>query len=153
MVSSEIIITPDGRTFQFVRFTDSEGNPGSVWLDSSGNPVSESELPPAEERSSINSTLSYILGREPSDPDYIEDDGVLDVYVGLRAEYVPCNTTTEEASMVGGILTVNGEILAGKEEIDAYIKKRAEQIAECGEAQRESCRSVLRGTGRPQRIL
>ncbi len=46
--SVEITITQDGRTFRFVRFLDSEGNSGTVWLDSSGNPVSESEMPPGK---------------------------------------------------------------------------------------------------------
>ncbi len=74
----------------------------------------------------------------------MEDDEVLDVVVALSAKYVPCDTPPEVVEWAGGVLTVNGEILAGKEEIDAYIKKKAEQIAECAEAQRESCRSVLR---------
>ncbi len=145
--SVETIITPDGRTFQFVRFRDSEGNPGSVWLDSSGNPVSESGLPPAAERSSIDSSLSYILGREPSDPDYIKDDEALDVVVALKVEDVIYNDPPEYGTVIinedgTAVVTINGKDVDEKE-IELNIKKRSERIAERREIRLSNCRNIL----------
>ncbi len=67
-VSSEIIITPAWTYISVCQIHGFRRKTRIRLAGFVGKPGSESELPPAEERSSINSTLSYILGREPSDP-------------------------------------------------------------------------------------
>ncbi|MDR4499002.1 MAG: S8 family serine peptidase [Candidatus Scalindua sp.] len=124
--------TLNGHEFTFVKFVDEEGNMSEVILDPKGNPVSEKVLP-AVEKSLIGDSLTEILGRKPSDSEYVEDNELLNVTVALKEDE---EEEIEEESRASGVVDIDdgftiskiNEVIVTEEEIKTLTNEKAKRL-------------------------